>query len=63
MDWTVRYYMYQSRIWKDRKCIAEGMKDMGAAVYAARKDAMWMHMAITAADQFQSVNPSYKSII
>ena len=42
--------MYQSRIWKDRKCIAEGMMDIGAAVYAARKDALWMHMAITAAD-------------
>lgn len=63
MDWTVRYYIYQSTIWKDRKKVAEGMRDSGAAVYAAKKDAMWMLMAVTAADQFQNVNPSYKSIL
>ena len=63
MDWTVRYYLYQSTMWKDRKSVAEEMKDMGAAVYAARKYAMWMHMAVTSADQFKNVNPSYKSII
>jgi len=63
MDWTVRYYIYQSTVWKDRKSVAEGMDDMGAAVYAARKYAMWMHMAVTSADQFKNVNPTYKSII
>jgi hypothetical protein len=61
MDWTVRYYLYQARVWKDRKSVAEGMGDNGAAVYAVRKEAMWKEMAFRAAVQFQSVNPLYKS--
>lgn len=61
MDWTVRYYIRQSEVWKNRKSVAEVMADMGAAVYAARKAAMWMDMAVDSAGQFLAVNLLYKS--
>jgi hypothetical protein len=63
MDWTVRYYVYQAGVWKDRKNVAKGMDDEGAAVYATRKVAMWMDMAAGAAANFHVVNPLYKSSI
>lgn len=61
MDWTVRYYIYQSGVWKNRKSIAETLDDAGAAIYAARKEAMWMELAGHSARQFREVNPTFIS--
>lgn len=63
MDWTVRYYIYQSEVWEDRKNMAQGSNDNGAVAYASRKEAMWMDMAAGAATKFHAINPSYKSAI
>lgn len=60
MDWTVRYYIHHARVWRERKDVADNMGDIGAAAYAARKDAMWLEMAAHAAADFQAVNPLYK---
>jgi len=60
MEWTVRYYNHQSKIWKTRRTVAEDMGDDGAAVYASRKDAMWSNMASSADSQFRINCDSYK---
>ena len=56
----MRYFIYQSEVWKDRKSIAEGMGDKGAAVYASRKQGMCMEMALKASAQFKVVHPLFK---
>ncbi|KAF8816593.1 hypothetical protein BYT27DRAFT_7076625 [Phlegmacium glaucopus] len=63
MGWTVRYYMYQSGIWMERRTVAVAAGDNGAAAYAARKAAMWMDISATAGAQFQEVSPLYKETI
>lgn len=60
MEWTVRYFLYQSHIWLDRKRVAEGMDDSGAAAYAARKMGMWKEMANRAAKLFLDNNPGLR---
>lgn len=60
MDWTVRYFIHYSEVWKERISIADGMGDKGAAVYASRKKAMWMEMASKASAQFKLVNTLFK---
>lgn len=61
MDWTVRYFLYQSGVWHNRISYAKELDDNGAAGYAAKKKAMWMDLAKNAVAQFKSVNPLYKS--
>jgi hypothetical protein len=60
MEWTVRYFIYQSGVWRDRKSVEESMYDAGAAAYAARKEAMWKEMAVSAGKQFRVVNSLFK---
>ena len=60
MEWTVRYYIHQSKIWKKRRSVAEDMGDNGAAVYASRKAAMWDNMASSADSQFRINCDAYK---
>jgi hypothetical protein len=62
MSWTVRYYSYQSGVWKERRALANGSKNYGAAAYAARKEAMWMAMASNAESRFEKLNPLYSSV-
>jgi len=66
VEWTVRYFVYQSGVWRDRKSVDEIMYAegpavyAGAAAYAARKEAMWKEMAVSASKQFRVVNSSFK---
>jgi hypothetical protein len=60
MEWTVRYYIHQSQIWKTRRKVSTDMGDNGAAVYASRKEAMWFDMASKSHSQFSINCASYK---
>jgi hypothetical protein len=57
MEWTVRYYIHQSQIWKTCRKVSTEMGDNGAAVYAS---AMWIDMASTSHSQFSINCASYK---
>jgi hypothetical protein len=59
MKWTVMYFRFQSRVWNERRDVAEEMGDMGAAAYAARKEAMWREMALNSSAHFKNVNHLY----
>lgn len=54
MEWTVRYFLYNKKLWNGQK----GCQG-GAGAYAARAAAMWHAMAKQAEDKFTSVNISY----
>ena len=60
MEWTVRYYIHQSKVWKTRGSVANDMGDNGAAVYASRMQAMWFDMALSSDSQFRINCASYK---
>jgi hypothetical protein len=57
MEWTVRYFMYKSRLWPS----APMSLAAGPAAYARRKAVMWDHMARDADRSFRSINANYKS--
>ena len=52
MQWTVNYFRYYSKKWKDRKVSATSY---GHIVYAARQEAMWSRFASSAVKSFISV--------
>lgn len=60
MEWTVRYYIYQSKTWTTRTSVSKDMGDDGAAAYASRKEAMWINMAVSSDSQFRTNCASYK---
>ena len=63
MQWTVRYFLYQAGIWKDRGVAAGHSGKVGAVAYAARKAAMWRSMAASSDRQFRIVNDRYTPLI
>jgi hypothetical protein len=56
MEWTVRYFAYNKKVWEERGEIAERP---GPAAYAARKAAMWCDIATDADRAFSVLNMSY----
>ena len=52
MQWTVNYFRYHAEQWKARKTAS---KSYGHAVYAARKQAMWLRFATSAVSSFSIV--------
>lgn len=63
MEWTIRYYMHQCVVWRDRGDLASHAKKQGAAAYASRKTDMWQAMAVAAEKKFLAVNSSYLSLL
>jgi hypothetical protein len=63
MEWTVRYYLHQARIWETRRDMIQEGGDQGARTYAARKAAMWMEIARSADIRFKSINRSYSCLV
>jgi hypothetical protein len=59
MEWTIRYYIHQAEVWKERKHVSDDQRNQGAAAYAARKSQMWLDMAAAAETKFSRVNSSY----
>jgi hypothetical protein len=56
MEWTVRYFAYNKKVWEERRNIAQRA---GPASYAARKAAMWHDVATDADRVFSVLNGSY----
>jgi hypothetical protein len=61
MEWTVRYYIHQSEVWKQRGRVAKQGNKEGPAVYAARKSHIWWDVAAAAERKFIAVNSTYVS--
>ena len=63
MHWTVRYFLYQARLWEDHGIEAEYANAYGALAYASRKVVMWRYMASQADEKFICVNDLYHSVV
>jgi hypothetical protein len=63
MEWTVRYYLYQAKLWVDRGTEAARRNLPGAAAYASRKVALWQDMSTRAQKTFMSVNNTHPSLV
>jgi hypothetical protein len=63
MEWTIRYYIHQAEVWKERRHVSDDQRNPGAAAYAARKSRMWSDVAEAAEKKFLSVNSSYVPVI
>ncbi|KXN85431.1 hypothetical protein AN958_11167 [Leucoagaricus sp. SymC.cos] len=57
MEWTARFFIYQSVLWKGRH---QEANTAGVAAYAARKSAIWYSMAKIADASFATANEDYK---
>ena len=62
MQWTVRYYLHQAKVWSDRGIVSEYHGNAGATAYAHRKIAMWTGMAKAADIRFKQVNRAYEGL-
>jgi hypothetical protein len=60
MQWTVRYYLRQSEIWKER---SNYNFSPGAMAYAARLSTTWLVRASTADKEFKLLNKGYVGLI
>lgn len=63
MQWTVKYFDFQSEMWENRGIVAEHGGRRGATAYAARKAAMWHSLAENAAARFKAVNSQYIRLV
>lgn len=61
MQWTVRYYLNESRTWKDRSLYPTNCP--GATAYAARQMAIWQGRAVAADREFGLANPDHVTLI
>ncbi|KAF8231598.1 hypothetical protein L208DRAFT_1276368, partial [Tricholoma matsutake] len=52
MKWTLNYFQYQARQWKERKKAATSY---GHIIYAARQEGMWHQFASSAVASFHNV--------
>lgn len=56
MQWTVLFFVYQSRKWA-----SQSGSTSGAVAYANRKHAMWQGLGVSADRTFKLLNKAYKS--
>ena len=63
MQWTVKYFDFQSGMWEDRGIVVEHEGHRGPAAYAARKAAMWTSLAENAHIKFKAVNGKYVRLV
>lgn len=67
MEWVVRYYLYQGKVWDDRyknRSVSAGASveaAAGAAAYAARQHVRWHNLAASADRRFKMTNPNHNS--
>ena len=63
MEWTTRYFLYQSEIWQNWST-SQALVGLapGPVAYGQRQRAMWYRMAIDAEARFKIANPSYNGI-
>jgi hypothetical protein len=63
MQWTVRYFTYQSKIWsKILDTSAEHIAtSSGPLAYAKRKQSTWENLSIKSDRIFRAINNAYKS--
>jgi hypothetical protein len=52
MKWTVNFFQYQARQWKERK---EAASSYGHILYAARQEGIWHRFASSAVASFLKV--------
>ena len=63
MQWTVRYFLYQAKLWEDRGIQSEHSGNQGPTAYAHRKVAMWNAMAKAAENCFKEVKRDFVSLV
>lgn len=56
MNWTTKYYLHQSDMWREKRLAAEKVGKDGGVAYASRKVAMWLQLASQAKTKFKAVN-------
>ena len=61
MEWTVRYFLYQSELWKGRAFDCPDTN--GAMAYASRQSAIWYCRACSAEKDFKFSNHNYVKLI
>jgi len=60
MQWTVRYFLYESEKWK-KHCDSDCSP--GAKAYASRQSATWAGRAVSANSKFAKLTPSHVSLL
>jgi hypothetical protein len=63
MEWTVNYYIYHSKVWIERRTVAENHGHQGAASYASRKIAVYLESASTMDARFKRFNRNYRQLV
>ena len=63
MQWTVRYYLHQAKVWESRAMYSADKGDAGAKSYAIRMAAMWTDLATAANAKFMAVNQTYHTLL
>ena len=63
MQWTVRFFLTQSKIWADRSTLLASQNSLnkGAYAYSKRKTLTWEKMAYKSDRSFSALNIAYKS--
>jgi hypothetical protein len=61
MEWSVRYFLNNARVWEGRSDAAAG--NPGAAAYAARQVTKWRQVAASCDHLFQGINPHYVRLV
>ena len=63
MQWTVRYFSYQSKIWSETLHLSpENLpRNAGALAYAKRKQSSWRTHCVKTDRIFTLINNAYKS--
>lgn len=60
MDWTLRYFQHQGRIWVERTQQAVQGGKLGHAAYAARQGSMWAKFYQQGSRVFEEAKLTYR---
>lgn len=61
MQWTVRYFLNESKTWKERSLNPQCSP--GASAYAEKQNAIWFRRAAAAERDFRTVNKRHQAIV
>src|SRR6201999_682048 len=62
MQWVVRYFMHQSRMWNERARVSAGAgRHPGVIAYAYRHQSIWDQRTHRADQTFRDMNPQNKA--